>query len=157
MIIWKGWGIIPVLYALLAAVLAAVIGTDLFGIPKSAFPILLGLSLLLAAVATWFSGVAMNRSNPQRKVDLWARERRVQLDELVASGRFSLGPGQPQPSSLDEAQRMSDDLLAHEMAEATKASQNQHTLFFIPYQYIAFFTTACALILLARAVFGGSQ
>lgn len=157
MIIWKGWGIIPVLYALLAAVLAAVIGTDLFHLPKSAFPIALGILLLLASAATWFSGVAMNRSNPQRKVDLWAKERRAQLDELVDSGRFSLGPGQPQPSSPEEAQRMSNDLLAYEVAEAAKASQNQHTLFFIPYQYIAFFTAASALILLAQAAFGGSQ
>ncbi|PRI12161.1 hypothetical protein [Leucobacter massiliensis] len=157
MIIWKGWGIIPVLYALLAAVLHAFIGADLLHLPAARLGISLGVLLLLAAAATWFSGVAMNRTRPERAVELWAKERRQQLDTLVQSGQFFLGPGQPQPTSFEEAQRMSDELLAHEVAEASQAARNHHTLFFIPYQYVAFFTAACALLLIAQGTFGSAN
>ncbi|QIM15468.1 hypothetical protein G7067_02070 [Leucobacter insecticola] len=154
LIIWRGWGIIPIFYAAAAVVLAGMLGAG--GSSSSAFPLWAGVFILLAAVGTWFTGVAMNRTNPERKVDLWARERRAQLDELANTGMFSLGPGQPQPTSVEEAQHMSDALLASEVSTLTQAGRNRHTLFFIPMQFFAFVFVVIGLLVLATGLFGAS-
>lgn len=151
-ILWRGWGIIALLYATAAVIVAG--GLEVEVLPKSAPHVSLGILLLLAAVATWFTGVAMNRRRPQRTVDRLLRARRAQLDELVTSGRFSLGPGQPPPVSVHDAQRMSDDLFAAETAATTKGAFNRHTLFWIPMQYVAFVWVAAALWSLGSALFG---
>jgi len=133
-IIWRGWGVLGAVYGLLAAMLGGGVASAF--VDDSVVPVTAGAGFLCAAVATWFTGVALNRTSPQRRVEEWAGRRRAQLDELVASGRFSLGPGQPQPRSLDEARQMADDLFAHERLATTRAF-NQHTLFWIPVQFFA--------------------
>ncbi len=59
MLIWQGWGILPVLYAVAAVVVA--VWLESLGLPQSSFAIVACCVLLLAAVATWFTGVALNR------------------------------------------------------------------------------------------------
>jgi len=125
MIIWRGWGIITVLYALAALVISSVLKKEV--LPGSFPPVSFGILLLLAAIATWFTGTSLNRTRPKRKIDLWVQGRRAQLDDLVLSGRFSLGPGQPQPTSIEEARSMSDALLTRETEEATRTALNRHT------------------------------
>jgi hypothetical protein len=153
MLIWRGWGIIPVLYIVVAVVVSALL--ESFVIPRSAFGVVLSGLVLVAAVATWFTGVAINRDRPGRKVAAWAAQRRAQLDDLVVSGRFSLGPGTPQPTSLEDAQRMSDDLYAAEVADVTKAARNRHTLFWIPVQYVSFVLAAFAVWCLIQSLIVG--
>jgi hypothetical protein len=143
MIIWRGWGILAFIYAAVAMMLFLGFASAL--VPDAALPFTAAIGLLGAAAATWFTGIAMNRTAPQRKIDAWAQGRRAQLDELVATGQFSLGPGQPQPRSLDEARLMADAVLAHEV-EQTKKAYNVHTLFFIPMQYLAFAWAGIAVI-----------
>lgn len=122
-------------------------------LPDGALPYSIVVGLLAAAVATWFTGQAMNGSGPQRKIDEWQAQRRQQLDELVASGRFMMGPGQPPPTSLEEARQQADWLFDQESAQARRAL-NQHTLFFIPMQYFAFVFAIVAVIVLIIGVVG---
>jgi ABC-type transport system involved in cytochrome bd biosynthesis fused ATPase/permease subunit len=151
MVIWRGWGVLAFIYAAVAMILFAGAASSL--VPDTALPLTVAIGMIIAAVATWFTGNTMNRVAPQRKIDAWARQRRAQLDELVATGRFSLGPGQPQPQSLAEAQQMSDALFAQELQQ-TKRALNVHTLFWIPMQYFAFVWAAIALIALVSGVVG---
>lgn len=155
LLIWRGWGILPVLYLVAALILTGLLVS--LGLPQSSFGIVFFGLGLLAAVATWFTGVAINQNRPRRKAAEWAQHRRAQLNELVVSGRFSLGPGQPQPASLEEAQRMSDDLFAAETAELDKAVRNRHTLFWIPMQYVAFVLAAFVLWCLVEPFIAGPR
>lgn len=145
MIIWRGWGVLAFIYAAVAMMLFLGLASAL--VPDAALPFTAAVGLLAAAAATWFTGIAMNRTAPQRKIDEWAHGRRAQLDELVSTGRFSLGPGQPQPSSYEEARAMADAVFVHEL-EQTKRAYNVHTLFFIPMQYLAFVWAGIAVIVL---------
>ncbi|GAB3597652.1 hypothetical protein [Microbacterium tumbae] len=145
MIIWRGWGILAIVYALVAMILFAGLASTV--LPEGALPFSIAIGLIIAAAATWFTGDAMNRTRPQGKVDAWARSRREQLDALVASGRFSLGPGQPQPGSLAEAQQMADALFEHEKGQ-TRRALNVHTVFWIPMQYLAFVWAGIAIVVL---------
>ena len=139
-------------YAAVAMMLFGGLASTL--LPSPALPFSIGAGLLLAAVATWFTGIALNRTVPQRKIDVWTADRLDQLDELVATGRFSLGPGQPQPSSRDEAQEMADELFEQEKQLAALHGFNVHTLFWIPMQYLAFVWAAIALVAVVSGVVG---
>ncbi|WP_460944565.1 hypothetical protein [Okibacterium endophyticum] len=151
MVIWRGWGILAFLYAFIAMILFAGLGSTLLA--DSVLPFSITIGLLAAAAGTWFTGIAMNRTTPQRKIDAWAQGRRAQLDELLATGRFSLGPGYPQPTSTEEARQMADAVFAREL-EQTKQAYNVHTLFWIPMQYIAFVWAAIALIVFVAGLIG---
>ncbi|MBO9625928.1 MAG: hypothetical protein J7484_06100 [Microbacterium sp.] len=151
MIIWRGWGILAFIYAAVGMILFAGIGSKL--VSSTALPFLIAIGLLGAAAATWFTGIAMNRTAPQRKIDAWLQDRRAQLTHLVETGQFSLGPGQPQPSSMAEAQQMADALFEHERQQTTRAF-NGHTLFWIPMQYFAFVWAGVAVLAVVTGVIG---
>lgn len=136
-IIWRGWGILPVLYTLGAFVLVMVSG-DL--------PFAMGTGLAVAALATWFTGVALNRTLPEKKVDRWATERKNELNTYVANGTFSLGPGHPLPANTDVARQMADSLLESETTTAHRELSNNHTLFWIPLQYMAVVLSILAIV-----------
>ena len=138
MIIWKGWGVLAVLYTFLCVILAGGISA-LMG--DSHEGVVVGIGVMLSAVPTWFTGRALNVTGPKKKVDEWARARRAQLDDLVRTGQFSLGPGQPQPQSMQEAQAMSDHLFQMELEERSRI-RGQHSLFWVPMEYIAYIQAA---------------
>lgn len=141
MIIWQGWGILSVAYGLLAAMVFGGIGSTF--LPETSIPFSVAVGMLFAAVATWFTGTRMNRTGPRHEVEDWAAQRESELDALVRTGRFSLGPGRPQPSSEAEAREMADALLEHEMRQ-TAGAFNRHRVFWIPMQYIAVLWLAIA-------------
>lgn len=151
MVIWKGWGVLAFVYAAFAMILFAGVASTL--VAESILPLTIALGLTLAALATWFTGIALNQNAPKKKIDAWSDERVRQLDELVEAGRFSLGPGQPQPTSMAEAQQMADDLFAYEH-EQTKQLYNAHTLFWIPMQYFAVVWGVIALGLFISGIAG---
>lgn len=66
MIIWRGWGFLAFLYACAAFVMVMRV-TDAL-VPGGNLPFLFGSGLLLAAVATWFTGLVLNQSGPRRKL-----------------------------------------------------------------------------------------
>ncbi|MGN7979095.1 hypothetical protein ACTJJ4_16075 [Microbacterium sp. 22195] len=142
MIIWRGWGILAVIYAGAAAALFGGLGSTF--LPYAAVPVSIAIGMIGAAIATWYTGQALNGTGAQRKIDAWAKARSEQLHELVETGRFSLGPGQPQPQSVEEARQQSAWLFEQETQQAQRA-RNQHTLFFIPLQYWAFVIAAVAV------------
>lgn len=149
MIIWRGWGIVVVGIVAVCMMVFAGLGSQL--LPKSALPYSIAFGLLVAAAGTWFAGNALNKTAPQKKIDAWAAEREQQLRQLVDSGQFSLGPGQPQPQSHAEAQQMATALLAAEK-EQLRGAFNQHTLFWIPVQYFAFILPGIAVLVLIAGV-----
>lgn len=151
MIIWRGWGGVAAAYAAIAMMLFAGLASTM--LPSGALPFSISVGLVLAAAATWLTGVALNRTSPQRQIDAWAEQRMAQLDELVRSGRFSLGPGQPQPTSLQEAEQMADALFAYELEQAKQAI-DRNTLFWVPMQYFAFVWGAIAVVVLVSGIVG---
>lgn len=151
MIIWRGWGGLAFGYAALAMIFFAGVASTLM--PESLLSFSMAFGLLLAAVATWFTGRVLNQTSPQREVEIWELERALQLDELVDSGMFSLGPGQPQPQSPQEAREMADALFAQEQ-EQVQGLFNRHTLFWIPMQYWAIIWAAVAVFLLVLGILG---
>lgn len=151
MVIWRGWGIIVFGYIALAMILFMGLGSQF--LPESALPYSGAIGLAIAAVATWFTGQAMNVTRPQKKIDAWYQAREQQLAQLVSSGQFSLGPGQAPPTSAAEAQSQSEVLLQQELRQARR-SRNAHTMFFIPMQYWAFIIGAAAIVLLVLGILG---
>jgi hypothetical protein len=151
MVIWRGWGVLAFVYGALAMIVFA--GAASTVLPEPGLPYSIALGLTLAAVATWFTGQAMNVTGPQRKIDAWHAARHEQLDALVASGQFMLGPGQPPPTSAEEARTQSQQLLQLELQQAER-SRNRHTLFFVPMQYWAFVFAAAALVALVLGLVG---
>lgn len=144
MIIWRGWGILAVLYALAGGGIGGAIAGP-FGV---------AVGLLAAAVGTWFTGQYFNQQRPRKNLADWKSARSQQLDHLVGAGQFSLGPGQPQPRSMDEARWQADELLAAEERSASQGLLNRHSVFWIPMQYLAFVIAVGAVIALATGLFG---
>lgn len=150
MIIWRGWGVLAVVYTAVAIMLCV-------GLPSSMLdgrwiPLSAGVGLAAAAAATWFTGRALNVNRPQARFDEWYQARAAQLTHLVDTGGFQLGPGQPLPSSHAEARQQADWLLAEEARTLRTRIFDVHTLFFIPMQYLGYVLGAIAIICLGLGV-----
>ncbi len=151
MVIFRGWGGLAAAYVVLALILCLGVASTL--VPESALPFTGAVGLLAAAAATWFTGQALNRTRPQKKIDAWYEQRQQQLDELVDSGRFVMGAGQAPPTSHEEAQLQADQLLEHELAQARR-SRDIHTLFFVPMQYWAPIMAIVAVVIIGFGIAG---
>lgn len=151
MVIWRGWGVLAFIYAALAMIFC--LGAASTVVPGSALPFTAAIGLLLAAVATWFTGRALNVTGPQKKIDAWFPARQQQVHELVDTGRFSLGPGQPPPTSHEEARDQGEQLLQLELQQARR-SLNIHTLFFVPMQYWAVIMACVAVLVVVLGAVG---
>jgi hypothetical protein len=151
MIIWRGWGVLAAVYVGLAMILFLGVGSTF--LDDSALPFSAAIGLIIAGAATWFTGQALNVTGPLRKVEEWRVHRELQLAELVESGQVSLGPGQPQPRSYEEAQQMSEALLQEEVKVAQRV-KNVHTLFFIPMQFWAFIFAGIAVFAIVSGIIG---
>lgn len=149
--IFRGWGGLAAAYVVLALILCRGVASTL--VPESALPSTAAVGLVAAAAATWFTGQAVNQSRPRNKIDAWYAERQKQLDELVDSGRFPMGAGQPPPASYEEVQTQADQLLEHELRQARR-SLDVHTLFFLPMQYWAPVMAVAALGALVLGIVG---
>lgn len=110
--------------------------------------------LVLAAVGNWFTGQHFNQTGPKRKLAEWKESRSNQLDQLVSAGQFSLGPGQPQPRSMEEARWQADQLLAAEEHSAGQGLLNRHSVFWIPMQYLSVLIACGALMAIFIGVTG---
>lgn len=151
MVFFRGWGGLAAGYVLLAMMLCLGVASTL--VPESALPFTAAVGLLVAAAATWFTGRALNRTRPQKKIDAWYAGREKQLDELVDSGRFVMGAGQAPPTSLEEAQTQADQLLELELQQARR-SLDVHTLFFVPMQYWAPLMAVGAVVVFVIGIVG---
>lgn len=136
MIIWRGAGIL----AFVAIGLGVGIGfllAEIFGIPDSSNQsvALIGIGFVAMGIVTAIFGHWLNVLRWQQRKDTVLAEQRQRIDALIAQERFHAGPEYPWPSSKEEARAQGDHLLARLEAQL-KTQRNQHTLFFIPMQYI---------------------
>lgn len=144
MIIWRGWGVLAVLYLIAAVLLATVTG------PGDRYPLMFAIWVALAGVATWFTGVRLNRKGPSQQANAYLAQRQVEIQQAVEAGIWA--PGGIRPSSLEEARASGQATWEAEKAELERA-RGGHTLFFVPLQYWGIAMGAFALYTLVTAVF----
>jgi hypothetical protein len=65
--IWRGWGILVVLYALVALVIGTIIRNSIGGGLRAGVTI--GVCEVVAGVAVWFTGIRLNRDGDRMLVD----------------------------------------------------------------------------------------
>jgi hypothetical protein len=133
-IIWGGWGVLGIVPPLLGYLLGIWSSTAIQGMPNPSWG---GLGIVAGAVGTYFVGVYLNVTKPQRDLAKQMDERYNQLHTQAESGSFYLGPGNPLPESREQAHSQADALLAAEYASFKGQVKNKHTLFFVPIQYVA--------------------
>lgn len=136
MVIWRGWGILAVLFLGAGAGLGSAVGGRVG----------LVLGLLVGAAACWAVGQRMNATGPAAKVAAYREARAAELHAMADAGTFHLGAGHPAPTSYEEAHAQAD-YLANAEADALKGrGHNAHTLFFIPMQFWAFVGALLAVL-----------
>ena len=147
MIIWRGWGILAFLAVGLGVGIGALLGS-LFGIPSSAgkYTALIGIGFVVGGIASFLFGQWVNVQRPEQRKDEVMAEQRQRIEQLLAEQRFHAGPEFPWPSSIAEARAQADFVLGRLEARLTEA-RNQHTLFFIPMQYIGVLLAVGGIVL----------
>ncbi len=153
MIIWRGLGILALLGIGLGlglgSLLAAMLG---IGESDPAYSSLMGIGLVIAGVGVYFLGQHLNLNQPaRRKAELLA-EQRQQYEALIAQERFHGGSEFPWPASQQEARAQSDVLLQR-LDKRLDELRNNHTLFFIPMQYVGILAVAGGVVLFLANVF----
>jgi hypothetical protein len=141
MIIWRGAGILAVIFL----VVGAAIGFTVIPDQGTAVALLIG-GAASAGMGYWLNGP---RAAAETAAVIEARRR--ELDRLVETGAYrpsTLGAAGrsgyqvpavgPMPRSLDEARSMAAAQFAAESAYLTKERRNPHTLFFIPMQIVGY-------------------
>ncbi|MFC0674326.1 hypothetical protein [Brachybacterium hainanense] len=131
MIIWRGWGGLAVPYIGLCVLLfGLVIGTNL---PIEGIDVpLIGVGMMAGGVLCIVHGWYLNQILPRRRADAWEAQRRPGLEAAAAEGRLAVD-GIP-PKDPAEAEAMTAHLIAQGRRQAARA--NQHTLFFIPLEFV---------------------
>lgn len=145
MIIWRGWGILTFLFAIaFIGGAAGISGSD----PKRV-AVLMPLGMVLTGIASWFTGIHLNKTRRQQKVDAYLTQRAEQIQQAVESGTFA--PGGIRPTSLEQARAQGQAMWEAEKAELSKGG-NPHTIFFIPMQYAGALIGAAGVILLVKGL-----
>ncbi|WP_159619210.1 hypothetical protein [Ruania rhizosphaerae] len=132
MVIWRGWGILGLLFVLLVGVGLGGLFRLLIGEEYEPLPI--GLGLAVAGVILFFVGRWFQAWDARRRADKYIASRRPEVEQTVASGRFQPVPGY-QPASREEAEQLAAEMLDKEHAQIVRRFRGHHTLFFIPMQY----------------------
>ncbi|TWS23706.1 hypothetical protein FK268_15720 [Tsukamurella sputi] len=127
MIIWRGWGILGVLFVPLGIFLG-------FGLGRTNFSIAGGL--LLGALGCAALGYWLNVVRPRARAAAFAEGRTSELASYIASGHYQPTPGY-QPGSVEEARELAGRQVVAEQADVERALRNQNTVFWIPMQFLA--------------------
>lgn len=152
MIIWRGFGALAVLFIGAGAGIGAAIGSSLGD--RWVMP-MVGVGLILGGVGTALFGQWLNVTRPAGRVRVWSAERSAQLHDIADAGTFHLGPGYAAPQSMEEAHHQADLLVAAEEQEARARSRNQHTLFFIPIQWVGWGAAISGVMVLISGLIAG--
>jgi len=150
MIVFSGWGILAVLPPALGYGLGMLLGA--IGSEANA-PVYAGIGMMIFSIGDWYLGIWLNKTRAAKQVDVAVASRKRQLQQLVDSGQYYRGPGNPMPTSIQDAQNQADAQLAAEAAAAHARIGNRNTLFFIPMQYWAFIGVGIGAFLLIRQLF----
>lgn len=146
MIIWAGWGILAVLLPALGAAVMAGIASAM-GLDSSGVQAMVGLGIALGGVGGWFAGKWFNQDRVADQARKLLGGRRQQLEHLVQTGQFHLGPGFPPPNSYQEASAQADQLFESEVGAAEQQLRNRHTVFWIPMQYVSILIAIGGLVI----------
>ncbi len=143
MVIWRGWGILAILFIPLGAVAFGGLFTLILGEENSSLA--LGLGLIVGGVALFFAGRWFQDWDAERRTKNYMTARKAEVEATVASGRFQPVPGY-QPRDHAEAQHLATQMLEQEQGTVKKQLRNRHTIFFIPMQYFGIVLAAIGLI-----------
>ena len=147
MVIWKGWGILAVVYiALCAGLLGGAAGGALVG--EQAVPVTVGMGFVLGGALTTLHGWHLNIARPRAKAADWEAVERPRL--VAAAARGALVVDNVQPRDRAEADAMIEDVVAR--GRTVIGRHGPHSMFWIPMEVIGLLAVAGGLLL---AVHGG--
>jgi hypothetical protein len=133
MIIWRGWGILPLLIGGLCVALGIAMAPN-----PQLRSIFVGLMLIAGGVGTWFLGDWLNIKRPVGEFDAWFAKRRDEVAALVRGGHYSNVPDPQRPSQSAEPWAVGEYVLQQEATRVRQALSNRHSLFFVPLQFLGF-------------------
>lgn len=149
MIIWRGWGILSVLYiGGLIGVLVGGIGASVLKF-EGAMPLMGGLALLIGGAITTLHGWYVNITAPRSRATAWALEAEPKMQAAAEAGAFAIDGVMPR--SREEADSMIDAEVAR--GQALIGRHGPHSLFFIPMEAIGMLAMASGLGFLGVGVF----
>lgn len=151
MIVWRGWGIASVFTLLAGYSIAAGILWLFTDRPSAAW--LLGLGGVVGGALTWLLGYFLNVLRVRSQVDAYAKNLRGILHSRAEQGVFQAGPGVPVPSSAAEAATQIEYVVSQHTDDLAQRLKNQHTLFFIPVQYLGILAGVISVVAALFAAF----
>lgn len=151
MIIWRGWGALPILVGAICAAVAAAISA----VNPSLTQLFVGLTLMGGAVGTWYLGDWLNQKRPVAEFDGWFARRREEVAAQVRGGAYANVPDPQRPGQLADPWAVGEYVLKQESARVQSALTNRHSLFFIPMQYLAFPMGAIGIVVMIVGAFRG--
>lgn len=151
MIVWRGWGIASVFTLLAGYSIAAGILWLFTDRPSAAW--LLGLGGVVGGALTWLLGYFLNVLRVRSQVDAYAKNLRGTLHSRAEQGVFQAGPGVPVPSSAAEAATQIEYVVSQHTDDLAQRLKNQHTLFFIPVQYLGILAGVISVVAALFAAF----
>lgn len=147
MVIWKGWGILAVVYiALCGGLLGGAVGSMV--VSEQAIPVTAGLGFMLGGALTALHGWYLNIVRPRGKAAEWERIERPRLEDAAAQGTLVVDNVQPRDRA--EADAMIDGVI--DRGRAVIGRHGPHSVFWIPMEVIGLLAVVGGLIL---AVYGG--
>lgn len=148
MIIWRGWGAIPIVIAALCVGLGGLMSS----FNKGLFGVFAGLALIGGGVGTWYLGQWFNRIKPVEQYDQWFARRRDEVAQMVRGGAYANVPDPQRPGQLADPWAVGEYVLQQEGAKVKSALTDRHSLFFIPMQYIGFAMGAAGLLTIVTSL-----
>jgi hypothetical protein len=148
MIIWRGWGAIPIGITAICVGL----GIAMAGGNVRVRGVFIGLMLIAGGVATWFIGQHLNQTKPVTEFDAWHAKRRTEIAAMVQAGHYSNVPDPHRPGQLAEPWSVGQYVLDQEGSRVRNVLYNRHSLFFVPMQYFSFLMGAGGLVSIISAL-----
>lgn len=155
MIIWRGLGILSLLFVGLGVGLGFALNGLFGGTAKQPSMVAMGLGFLVLNLAGAALGYWLNEVQPKQKLEKYGAARWAELQQLVQQGRFQFSPGQAPPRSPQEGYAQAQQLMNSEMATLRKRGRNVHTFMFIPMQYVSAIAALTGLTLLVLGLVRG--
>ncbi|MBK0330838.1 hypothetical protein I8D64_05420 [Brachybacterium sp. MASK1Z-5] len=149
MIIWRGWGILAVLY--IGALIGLLVGGLGAGVLRfeGAMPLMAGVALLLGGAITTLHGWYVNITAPRSRATAWALEAEPKMQAAAQAGAFAIDGVMPR--SREEADAMIDAEITR--GRAVIGRHGPHSLFFVPMEAIGILAMVSGLGFLGVGVF----
>lgn len=143
MIIWRGWGLLAVLYiALCAALLGGLLGASVLQSSAAAGP-LAGIGIAIGGALATAHGWYLNIIGPRKRSLAWAEVEKRRLTRAADEGTLVIG--NVRPSSREEAHALVDQVL--ENGKRQIGRHGPHSVFWIPMEVIAILAIAGGVVL----------